>query len=201
MTHYAAPGNPRPQLLVSLQLWRIRKNFSLLRIIVVGRQAHPSLQLAAASALLLLIYIRLSSAQLLINACGHSARWHRAVAPAEAPDALRHECTLKINNCWLPLTLLKLLVWAHSKVVTITSQVQIIWFIYFFLHSILWTGQTVVTSWANVASQPPKKPVPKEKTNDSNNKQVNDIFNSSSYLTYENKTETGAAVDLYPGGC
>ncbi|XP_076587844.1 uncharacterized protein LOC143321414 [Chaetodon auriga] len=36
-------------------------------------------------------------------------------------------------------------------------------------------GQTVVTSWANVASQPPKKPVPKEKTIHSNHKQMEEI--------------------------
>lgn len=33
-------------------------------------------------------------------------------------------------------------------------------------------GQTVVTSWANVASQPPKKPVPKEETISSNHTQM-----------------------------
>ncbi|KAM9360913.1 uncharacterized protein ABDE67_001543 [Symphorus nematophorus] len=36
-------------------------------------------------------------------------------------------------------------------------------------------GQTVVTSWANVASQPPKKPVPKEKTISSNHKETEEI--------------------------
>ncbi|XP_059192436.1 selenocysteine insertion sequence-binding protein 2-like isoform X2 [Centropristis striata] len=36
-------------------------------------------------------------------------------------------------------------------------------------------GQTVVTSWANVASQPPKKRVPKETTINSNHMQMEDI--------------------------
>ncbi|XP_051279031.1 selenocysteine insertion sequence-binding protein 2 [Dicentrarchus labrax] len=38
------------------------------------------------------------------------------------------------------------------------------------------SSQTVVTSWANVASQPPKKPVPKEKTINSNQMQTDDIL-------------------------
>ncbi|XP_041792452.1 selenocysteine insertion sequence-binding protein 2-like [Chelmon rostratus] len=37
------------------------------------------------------------------------------------------------------------------------------------------SGQTVVTSWANVASHPPKKPVPKEETVDSNHMQMEEI--------------------------
>ncbi|KAM7415804.1 hypothetical protein PAMA_018049 [Pampus argenteus] len=37
------------------------------------------------------------------------------------------------------------------------------------------TGPGVVTSWANVASQPPKKPLPKEKTNSSNHIQTEDV--------------------------
>ncbi|XP_070821454.1 selenocysteine insertion sequence-binding protein 2 [Chaetodon trifascialis] len=41
--------------------------------------------------------------------------------------------------------------------------------------SVALPGQTVVTSWANVASQPPKKPVPKEKTIHSNHKQMEEI--------------------------
>ncbi|XP_044185528.1 selenocysteine insertion sequence-binding protein 2-like isoform X1 [Thunnus albacares] len=36
-------------------------------------------------------------------------------------------------------------------------------------------GQPVVTSWANVASQPPKKPVTKEATNSSNHMQTEDM--------------------------
>ncbi|XP_031161856.1 selenocysteine insertion sequence-binding protein 2 isoform X1 [Sander lucioperca] len=36
-------------------------------------------------------------------------------------------------------------------------------------------GQLVVTSWANVASQPPKKPVPKERTIRSNHMQMDEI--------------------------
>lgn len=36
-------------------------------------------------------------------------------------------------------------------------------------------GQPVVTSWANVASQPPKKPVTKETTNSSNHMQTEDM--------------------------
>lgn len=37
------------------------------------------------------------------------------------------------------------------------------------------TGQPEVTSWANVASQPPKKPVPKEKTINSNHMQTEEM--------------------------
>ncbi|XP_026178033.1 selenocysteine insertion sequence-binding protein 2 [Mastacembelus armatus] len=36
-------------------------------------------------------------------------------------------------------------------------------------------GQPVVTSWANVASQPPKRPVPKEKTISSNHLQIEEM--------------------------
>ncbi|XP_029294931.1 selenocysteine insertion sequence-binding protein 2-like [Cottoperca gobio] len=36
-------------------------------------------------------------------------------------------------------------------------------------------GQLVVTSWANVASQPPKKPVPEEKTTSSNHMQTEEM--------------------------
>ncbi len=54
-------------------------------------------------------------------------------AAAEAPDTLGHECTLKMNGSRLPLTLMKLLVWADG----ITKELLFcLWKV--FLGTLLW---------------------------------------------------------------
>ncbi len=73
----------------------------------MGRQSHPDLQ-SAALVLLKLIYIKLRSAQLHIDAEGGFDI--TLLSAAKMPDTLRHELPLKINDRLLPLTLMKLLV-------------------------------------------------------------------------------------------
>ncbi len=43
-----------------------------------------------------------------LYACGRSACWHRLIAAAEVTDALSREHTRRINDCWLPLMLMRL---------------------------------------------------------------------------------------------
>ncbi len=110
MMHQTAPRNRRTQLIISLQLWRIRKNLCLLRtFLAMVRKSHSDLQLAAASTLSLLIYINVGSAQLQIDACGRSGRWH---CHSWGARCSRCKCSLNMNDCWLLSTLMKPLVWA-----------------------------------------------------------------------------------------